>query len=57
MFVAALRKLAEKSIDALNDALRDRLVWGLKNEADLTLEKAINVNVIMEMASKEAQQL
>lgn len=68
VFVAALRKLAEhcEFKDALNDTLRDRLVCGLRNEAaqkkllteiDLTLEKAINISVTMEMASKEAQQL
>ena len=68
MFVAALRKLAEHCEfgDVLNDILRDRLVCGLRNEAaqkrlltesTLTLEKAINISVTMEMASKEAQQL
>ncbi|XP_061909872.1 uncharacterized protein K02A2.6-like [Entelurus aequoreus] len=68
MFMAALRKLAEHCEfgDTLSDALRDRLVCGLANEAaqkrlltesDLTLEKAINVSVSMEMASREAQQL
>jgi len=68
MFVAALRKLAEhcEFRDTLNDTLRDRLVCGLINEAaqkklltesDLTLEKAVNISVTMEMASKEAQQL
>lgn len=68
MFVAALRKLAEhcEFKDVLNDTLRDRLVCGLRNEAaqkklltesDLTLEKAINISVTMEMASREAQQL
>lgn len=68
MFVAALRKLAEHCEfgTVLNDALRDRLVCGLKDEAaqkklltvsELTLEKAISISVSMEMASKEAQQL
>lgn len=68
MFVAALRKLAEHCEfgDVLSDTLRDRLVCGLRNEAaqrklltenDLTLERAINISVTMEMASKEAQQL
>lgn len=68
MFVAALRKLAQhcEFRDVLNDTLRDRLVCGLRNEAaqkkllterDLTLEKAINISVTMEMASREAQQL
>ncbi|XP_061151222.1 uncharacterized protein K02A2.6-like [Syngnathus typhle] len=67
-FVAGLRKLAEhcEFRDVLNDTLRDRLVCGLRNEAaqkrlltesDLTLEKAINISVTMEMAKKEAQQL
>lgn len=68
MFVAALRKLAVHCEfgNVLNDSLRDRLVCGLRNEAiqkklltecDLTLEKAINISVTMEMASKEVQQL
>lgn len=68
VFVAALRRLAEhcEFKEVLNDTLRDRLVCGLRNEAaqkklltesDLTLEKAINISVTMEMASKEAQQL
>ncbi|CAI5694547.1 unnamed protein product [Oreochromis niloticus] len=68
MFVASLRKLAEhcEFKDVLNDTLRDRLVCGLRNEAaqkklltesDLTLEKAINISVTMEMASKEAHAL
>lgn len=64
MFVAALRKLAEhrEFKDALNDTLRDRLVYGLRNEAaqkklltesDLSLERAINISITMGMASKE----
>lgn len=68
MFVASLRKLAEhcEFKDVLNDTLRDRLVCGLRNEAaqkklltesDLTLDKAINISVTMEMASKEAHAL
>lgn len=68
MFVASLRKLAEhcEFKDVLNNTLRDRLVCGLRNEAaqkklltesDLTLDKAINISVTMEMASKEAHAL
>ena len=68
LFVAALRKLAEHCEfgNALNDALRDRLVCGLKDETaqkrllttkNLTLDKAISISLSMEMASKEAQQL
>lgn len=69
MFVAALRKLAEHcefKDETLNDAIRDRLVCGLRNEAmqrklltedKLTLTKAIEISVSMEMAAKDAQQL
>lgn len=69
MFVAALRKLAEHcefKEDSLNDAIRDRLVCGLRNEAtqrklltesNLTLARAVEISVSMEMAAKEAQQL
>ncbi|KAJ8351903.1 hypothetical protein SKAU_G00233790 [Synaphobranchus kaupii] len=68
MFVAALRKLAEhcEFNDVLNLSLRDRLVCGLKSagtqkclltESALTLEKAIEVSVSMELAAREAQQL
>lgn len=66
MFVSASRKLTKHCEDALNDTLQDRLVCGLRNEAaqnkllivsDVTLEKAINISVTLEMASKEAQQL
>lgn len=69
MFVAALRKLAEHcefTEDTLKDAIRDRLVCGLRSEAaqrklltveNLTLTKAIEISVSMELAAKEAQQL
>nr|XP_061786525.1 uncharacterized protein K02A2.6-like [Nerophis lumbriciformis] len=68
MFVAALRKLAEHCEfgQGLNDALRDRLVLGLRNEAaqkklltesNPTLQKVIEISVAMEMASKEAHQM
>ncbi|KAK0144661.1 Gag polyprotein [Merluccius polli] len=69
VFVAALRTLTEHcefKNDALNDAIRDRLVCGLRNEAiqrklltesNLTLTRAIEISVSMEMAAKEAQLL
>lgn len=69
MFIAALRKLAEHcefKDDMLNDAIQDRLVCGLCNEATqrklltgdkLSLTKAIEISVSMEMAAKDAQQL
>lgn len=69
MFVAALRKLAEHcefKDDSLNDAIRDCLVCCPCNEAtqrkvltegDLTLKRAIEISVSMEMAASEAQQL
>lgn len=68
VFVAALRKLAEhcEFNDVLNDTIRDRLVCALRSEAAqkclltesaLTLEKAIEISVSMELAAKESQQL
>ncbi|KAL0193255.1 hypothetical protein M9458_011551 [Cirrhinus mrigala] len=68
MFVAVLKKLAEHCEfgDALNDTLRDRLVCGLRcegiqkrllTESNLTLQRAIELSVSMELAAKEAQQL
>ncbi len=68
VFVAALRKLAEhcEFNDVLNDTIRDRLVCGLRSEAAqkrlltesaLTLEKAIEISVSMELAAKESHQL
>uniref|UniRef100_A0A8C3HRM3 CCHC-type domain-containing protein n=1 Tax=Chrysemys picta bellii TaxID=8478 RepID=A0A8C3HRM3_CHRPI len=65
-FVATLRKLAEhcEFKEILNDALRDRLVCGLHSdaiwkclltEAQLTLQKAVDIAVSMELATKEAQ--
>ncbi|XP_039518223.1 uncharacterized protein K02A2.6-like [Pimephales promelas] len=66
MFVAALKKLSEHCEfgDVLNDTLRDRLVCGLRSEAiqkrllsesNLTLQKATEISVGMELAAKEAQ--
>ena len=68
MFVAALKRLSEHcEFDAvLNDTIRDRLVCGLRSEATqkrlltertLPLEKAIEISVSMELATKEAHQL
>ncbi|XP_048059455.1 uncharacterized protein K02A2.6-like [Megalobrama amblycephala] len=67
MFVAALKKLSEHCEfgDVLNDTIRDRLVCGLRSEAiqkrllsesNLTLQKATEISVSMELAAKEAQQ-
>lgn len=68
VFVAAFRKLAEhcEFNNVLKDTIRDRLVRGLRSEATqkrlltesaLTLEKAIEISVSMELAAKESQQL
>lgn len=68
VFVAALRKLTEhcEFKDVLNDTIRDRLVCGLRCEAAqkrlltesaLTLDRAIEVSVSMELAAREAHQL
>nr|XP_055048287.1 uncharacterized protein K02A2.6-like [Misgurnus anguillicaudatus] len=68
VFVAVLKKLAEHCEfgDVLNDTLRDRLVCGLRcegiqkrllTESNLTLQRAIELSVSMELAAKEAQQL
>uniref|UniRef100_A0A8C2AUS2 CCHC-type domain-containing protein n=1 Tax=Cyprinus carpio TaxID=7962 RepID=A0A8C2AUS2_CYPCA len=68
IFVAVLKKLAEHCEfgDALNDTLQDRLVCGLRcegiqkrllTESNLTLQRAIELSVSMELAAKEAQQL
>lgn len=68
MFVAVLKKLAEHCEfgDTLNDTLQDRLVCGLRcegiqkrllTESNLTLQRAIELSVAMELAAKEAQQL
>lgn len=68
VFLAALRKLAEhcEFNNVLNDTIRNRLVCGLRSEAAqkrlltesaLTLEKAIEISVSMELAAKESQQL
>ncbi|MCG8048987.1 MAG: hypothetical protein N0E48_25860, partial [Candidatus Thiodiazotropha endolucinida] len=68
VYVAELRKLSEHcDFEAnLNDALRDRLVCGIRNEniqkkllseSDLTLQKAINIATAMETAAKDAVEL
>ena len=68
VYVAELRKLTEhcKFRGTLNDALRDRLVCGIKNEniqkkllsvSDLTLQKAIEISSAMETAAKDAIEL
>lgn len=68
MFVAALKKLAEhcEFNDVVNDTIRDRLVCGLRSEAAqkrlltesaLTLGKAIEISVSIELATKKAHQL
>lgn len=65
MFVAALRRLAEhcEFNNGQNDTVRDRLVRGLRSEViqkhllterALTLDKAIEISVSMELATKEA---
>lgn len=67
-YIAELRKLAERCQfgTGLNDALRDRLVCGMHNESvqrrlltekDLTLQKALELAIAMETASKDAMQL
>ena len=67
-YIAELRKLAEfcKFGANLNDSLRDRLVCGLKaeniqkrllSEADLTLDRALEVAQAMETAAKDATEL
>ena len=68
VFLTDLRKLTEhcKFGRALNDALRDRLVCGIKNEniqkkllsvSDLTLQKATENSSAMETAAKDAIEL
>ena len=67
-FLAGLRKLSENCDFGafLNDAIRDRLVCGLSSqsiqkkllsEADLTLVKAVEIAVSMELAAKETVKL
>ena len=64
-YMAALRKLTEFE-DYLEEALRDRLVCGLRNEAvqrrllsekDLRLQTAYDIAVSMETASRQASEL
>ena len=68
VYVAELRNLSEDcDFNAyLNDALRDRLVCGIKHgniqkkllsESDLTLQKAIDIATAMETAVKDAFEL
>lgn len=68
VFVAALRRLAEHCEfgAALNDTIRDRLVCGMRSEAAqkrlltesaLTLDKAMEISVSMELAARDAHQL
>ena len=63
-FVSELKKLAEKCEfkDTLNDMLKDKLVAGINDEKiqkrlliekDLTFEKACNIAVTQELASKD----
>ena len=66
-YMTVLRKLAEKCDfrDYLSEALRDRLVCGLRSEAtqrllaeeDLTLKKAYEMAISMEAASRRASEL
>lgn len=64
-FLAVLKRLSEHCEFgvALNDTIRDRLVCGLTSEfiqlseANLTLQKTIEIRTSMEMAAREAQQL
>uniref|UniRef100_A0AAR2L2Q9 Retrotransposon gag domain-containing protein n=1 Tax=Pygocentrus nattereri TaxID=42514 RepID=A0AAR2L2Q9_PYGNA len=67
-YVAVLKRLTEHCDfkDNLDDALHDQLVCGLRSEviqkrflteADLTLKKAIEIALSMELVAKAAQQL
>ena len=66
-YVAQIRKLSEYcNFPDLNDTLRDRLVCGLRAEQTqtkllsmqtLTLEKAIQISIAMETATKDAMEL
>ena len=67
-YAASLKKLAEHCDfgDTLSDALRDRLVCGMRDgamqkrllgKADLTFAKAIEVAELEEMAARDAAQL
>lgn len=67
-FVAVLKRLSEHCEfgATLNDTIRDRFVCGLRSEtiqkrllceSNLTLERAMEISVSMEMAAKEAQEL
>ena len=68
MFVATMKRLAEhcEFKESLSEVIRDRLVYGLRSEAiqkrllterALTLDRASEISVSMEMAAKEAHQL
>jgi hypothetical protein len=66
-YIAEIRKLSEYcDFQDLNDTLRDRFVCGLRDEQTqkkllsvqgLTLDKAIQIAVAMEIASKDALEL
>ena len=67
-YMAALRRLSEHCQfgDGLSDALRDRLVCGLKHEVtqkrllterELTLARALEIAISMETAAKDALEL
>ena len=67
-YLVELRKLSENCefVEFLEQALRDRFVCGLSSpsiqkrllsEADLTLKKAVEISVSMEMAAKETVKL
>ncbi|KAG1935337.1 K02A2.6-like [Pimephales promelas] len=67
-FVAVLKRLSEHCEfgTTLSDTIRDRFVCGLRSEtiqkrllceSNLTLERAMEIGVSMEMAAKEAQEL
>ena len=66
-FLAELRKLSlHCAFDNLNNTLQDRFVCGLRmaniqkrylSETTLSLEKAVEISVAMEMAAKDAVEL
>ncbi len=68
VYVAELKKLSEHCQfgDGLNDALRDRLVYGISqesiqkrllSEADLTFKRAVEIAVAMVTAARDAVEL
>ena len=67
-YLVELRKLSKNCefVEFLEQALRDRFVYGLSSpsiqkkllaEADLTLKKAVEISVSMEMTAKETVEL